>query len=196
MNRIVEEICRTATGRKKAQTQIVVPVRGPRSHELDQQIRKVIAAQTHILNTLQHGDLTTARTRQNELDPEVARMMTRWPHDTLVVTIEGYHHKNAYQIEHHAEIQAGIRPPDAVLDEAERCFFQALAIDPTDHAALNGMGNYRWFVCEFEAADFFTQKAIEYGRKAGADFSSYEHDLRIIRRDLAANTGNNPRERG
>lgn len=187
MDRIVKEIRRTAEEAEDTRTQIVVPVRGRRPQELDQQIWKVVAAQTSILSLLDSGDLTTARAKQKKLDREVQRMKTLGPHDTLAVTVEGYHHKNAYQIAHHDEIQAGIRPPDALLDQAERCFFRALAIDPTDHAALNGMGNYRWFVCEFQAAEFFTLKAIEFGRRAKEDVSPYEHDLRLIRRDLAAN---------
>jgi Flp pilus assembly protein TadD len=64
-----------------------------------------------------------------------------------------------------------------LLLEAERFFFSTLFVNPVDPSALNGLGNVLTFERDYEAAEFFVERALEIE-------PSYEqalHDLALIR---------------
>jgi Flp pilus assembly protein TadD len=78
-------------------------------------------------------------------------------------------------------IQAGRAPSDELLDRAERRFFEALSIDPTDPSALNGLGSILLLERELDAAEFFIRTAIAEAKKRGiVPYEAAERDLQVV----------------
>src|SRR5205823_4328384 len=75
-------------------------------------------------------ELARAAEIQRSLDELMQAARRRWPLDPMIVNLDGYHLKNAYMVEHWDAIQAGRAPPDQLLDQAERRFFETLFVDP------------------------------------------------------------------
>lgn len=81
---------------------------------------------------------------------------------------------------HWAAIQAGRAPKDPVLQTGERCFFEALCVDPSDPSALNGLGTILMFERELDAAEFFQRRAIDLVKRTGGEYAAAQHDLDLI----------------
>jgi TIR domain len=126
------------------------------------------------------SDLDRAAQIQAALDPAMAAARAAWPLDPMIVTLDGFHLKNAYMLEHWGAIQAGRAPEDPVLDQAERRFFETLAIDPTDPSGLNGLGSILFFKRDLNAAEFFQCAAIDQAKQRGQDYPAAQHDLEMV----------------
>ena len=104
----------------------------------------------------------------------------------MILSVAGYHRKNAYMIKHWQEYSAGRFPKDPLLGEGRSRFFETLLINRIDYSALNGLGNILLFQGEFDAAEFFVSSAINCAKKDGADYWQAKHDLELIRSRLKA----------
>jgi len=78
----------------------------------------------------------------------------------MILNLAGYHKKNAYLIRHWDEVQQCRSPQDRALAEAEKYFFSALAIQPDDPSALNGLGSILILRGDLDAAEFFVRRAL------------------------------------
>ena len=102
-------------------------------------------------------------------------------YDPMVLALSGYHHKNAYLLKHWDQLQAGRTPKDALQLRAEAKFFETLFVNPRDPSSLNGLGSVLIGEREYNAAEFFILRAIEF---AGGHYPEAEHDLALARRYL------------
>lgn len=150
--------------------------------ELDAAIHVAHEAQALVTRSLAQGDRAKAAQAQASADPLIALMRSTWPLDAMVLNLRGYHEKNRYMVRHWPAIQAGRPPTNALLLRAERCFFDALLVDPDDHSALNGLANVLIFERDFDTAEFFCRRAIALARRDGQRYPEAEHDLALIRR--------------
>lgn len=163
------------------------PLLRAESAELQATIEAIAAGQEAVTSRLGRGTTEQAAEAQALLDEVMRRARAAWPLDPMVVNLDGYHLKNAYMIENWAAIQAGRAPADPLLEQAERRFFETLAIDPTDPSALNGLGSVLLFQRELDAAEFVVRAAIAAARKRGmASYPAAEHDLALIERFRAS----------
>lgn len=151
------------------------------SPDLKAAIRELAVGQRAALLLLGRGDATGAQDLQRRLDPKMHAAEAQWRFDPTILNLAGYHRKNGYMIGHWAEYCAGRFPKDALLQKAERFFFDTLFVNPNDHSALNGVGNVLLFEGELEAAEFFVEKAVECAAADGVDYQEAKHDLRLIR---------------
>lgn len=135
------------------------------------------------------GDLPRARRAQAELDPLMKDALKRWRTDEVVLNLGGYHLKNAYVLKYWDEMSGGLRPPDPMLEQAERLFHAALGIEPDDVSAKNGLGNIYWLRGDLDAAEFFVKYALEKARKSGFRYEAAESDLREIKKEKASRAG-------
>ena len=83
-------------------------------------------------------------------------------------------------VEHWEEIQAGRPPRDPQLLDAERRFFDAALVDPTDLAAINGLASVLIFELELDIAAFFNDRALALAQKAGVTYDEAEQDRAMI----------------
>jgi hypothetical protein len=128
------------------------------------------------------SDLDRAAQIQAALEPAMEAARAAWPLDPMIVNLDGFHLKNSYMLEHWGAIQAGRAPEDPLLDQAERRFYETLAIDPTDPSALNGLGSVLFFKRDLNAAEFFQSAAIAAANQRGQDYPAAEHDIDMVRR--------------
>ena len=157
------------------------PVMRAPAPELDSTVRSIAAMQASVLDRLGARDLAGARAEQHALDPVVAEARKRWKFERDVLNLAGYHAKNAYLLKHWDAVQAGVAPPDRLLERAERFFFDALFVEPSDAAALNGLGSILILERELDAAEFFVRRAIALAEKSGFEYPDARHDLELIR---------------
>lgn len=163
--------------------------------ELDDLIQTISWNQYEVLKQLGCKDLKVddklgeAENAQRKVDKLMHEAENAWPDDIMIVLLGGYHLKNVYQVKYYKSIQAGRPHKDPLIQEAQQRFFKAVSINPTEHRALNGLGNYLDFIREYEAAEFFTLRAIAYGEQEGAEDNvrAYKRDLQLIRRAKQAN---------
>jgi hypothetical protein len=151
------------------------------SADLKAAIRDLNDGQRAILDRVGREDITKAKDLQRRLDARMHAAEGRWRFDSTILNLAGYHRKNAYMINHWQEYCAGRFPKDALLEDAERFFFDCLFANPTDYSALNGLGNVLLFEGELDAAEFFVEKAVEWAAADGVDYWEAKHDLRLIR---------------
>ena len=109
------------------------------------------------------------------------KALQAWPLEPMIVNLAGYDLKNAYMVKHWDAIQAGRAPDDPLLAQAERRFFDTLAIDPTDPSALNGLGSILMFRRDLDAAEFFILAAIAQADRRNMDYPEAKHDLALVR---------------
>jgi tetratricopeptide (TPR) repeat protein len=173
-------LARTIRDAPDAANQMAPVVKGGGDPELQQAIQEIVKGQRAVLGHLGNRDPEAAKNEQKSLDRLMDVAREKWPLDTMLVNLDGYHLKNAYQTKHRHAIQAGRGPKDPLLDQAEKRFFEVLYIDPNDHAALNGLGNTHLFLRDLDTAEFFTRRAIALAKREGADYRAYEHDLGLI----------------
>ena len=130
--------------------------------------------------------LAAARKKHDALGRSLERARRRWRYDARLLNIAGYHAKNAYQLKHWERIQAGQTPADALLQRAERMFFQSLFVNPYDIDALNGLASILILEHELEAARFFNDRALELSKAGELDYDAAEQDREMVDRHLAA----------
>ncbi|HEV8394567.1 MAG TPA: toll/interleukin-1 receptor domain-containing protein [Vicinamibacterales bacterium] len=124
--------------------------------------------------------LAAAARAQRTLDPQMADAEQRWPSDLTILNLGGYHRKNAYLVRHWEEIQAGRPPRDPLLLDAERRFFEAALVDPTDLSAINGLASVLIYELELDIATFFNDRALALAQKAGVTYDDAEQDKALI----------------
>lgn len=160
----------------------LAPVMRYASPELQAATDQIAAGQAALGDQLGRGDVTGAAETQALLDGAMTPVRERWPLDTKVVKLDGYHHKNAYMLHHWDAVQAGRAPDDPLLDRAEQRFLETLAVDPRDYEALNGLGSVLTFERELDAAEFFILEAIRLAKEDGIDpYPAAEADLALVR---------------
>jgi hypothetical protein len=98
-----------------------------------------------VLGRVDDHDLVGAAKLQQELDVKMRAAELRWSVDPTILSLAGYHRKNAYMIKHWQEYSAGRFPKDPLLEEGRSRFFETLLINPIDYGALNGLGNILLF---------------------------------------------------
>lgn len=174
--RFLDMTTRAATGT----SDLSAPPRPRYTEELTELLGKIVARQSDVVESLGERPLAEIRRLQAEADELLATALGRWGEQPFVIVLHGYHLKNSYQIAHWEAIQAGQMPADPLLEDAQRCFFDALYLDPNDHRALNGLGNFFLFCNEIEAAEFFTRHAIQLAERCGDDCDAYKSDLLVI----------------
>lgn len=149
--------------------------------ELREVIHKINRGQQAMIDQLAKRKLAKAMEILRLLDAAMTHALQVWPLDPMIVNLSGYHLKNAYMVKHWDAIQAGRGPQDELLSHAERRFFEALSIDPTDPSALNGLGSILILERELDAAEFFIRTAIAATKKRGmASYPAAEQDLRLV----------------
>ena len=83
-------------------------------------------------------------------------------------------------VKHWEAILAGRPPADRLLDDAERCFYESLFVDPYDFSALNGLGSILIYERDLDAAEFFIRRALALAKRAGASYPAADHDLELV----------------
>ena len=159
----------------------LAPVMRSEEPELKKAINGLVNGQQAMMDRLLKREVDTAAQIQALLDTSMDAAIQLWPLDPVIVNLGGYHLKNAYMLKYWDAIQAGRAPRDELLDQAERRFFEALWIDPTDPSALNGLGSILILERELAAAEFFIRAAIAAAKKQGmASYPAAEHDLGVV----------------
>jgi hypothetical protein len=148
--------------------------------ELERACDRLARGQERVNDALGKRRLAAAARTQRSLDPLMSDAEARWPFDLTVLTLGGYHRKNAYLVAHWDEIQAGRPPQDPVLLEAERCFFEAALVNPKDLSAINGLASVLTFELELDIATFFNGRALALARAAGVTYDAAEQDKALI----------------
>jgi tetratricopeptide (TPR) repeat protein len=145
-------------------------------------VRTLIAGihgkQNELLHYLDQDQMTAARAIQSALDKEIEKALAREEEDPSIFALAGYHYKNAYMIENWDAVRVGEAPPSKLLEKAEGYFHRALAIEPNDPSAWNGIGNVLLFRRDLDAAEFFIKKAIEMEPR----YAAAKQDLLLIQR--------------
>ncbi len=141
-------------------------------------ITRISTGQGKVGYHLGQNQVTEAQAIQSALDKEIERALAEEEEDPYIFALAGYHYKNAYMIENWDAIQAGEAPPSKLLEKAEGYFHRALAIEPNDPSAWNGIGNVLLFRRDLDAAEFFIKKAIEMEPR----YAAAKHDLLLIER--------------
>jgi tetratricopeptide (TPR) repeat protein len=141
-------------------------------------INRLSGKQYELLDCLGQNQVAVAQALQSALDKEIEKALAWEEEDPSILALAGYHYKNAYMIENWDAVRAGEAPPSKLLEKAEGYFHQALAIEPNDPSAWNGIGNVLLFRRDLDAAEFFIKKAIEMEPR----YAAAKHDLLLIER--------------
>jgi len=155
---------------------------GLANQTLEQSVTTInIALNQQSETALMTSNLEEARRVHAEGEAMIRDAEKRWKYDPMVLALSGYHHKNAYLLKHWEKIQAGRTPKDPLQLRAEAKFFETLFVNPKDPSSLNGLGSVLIGEREYNAAEFFILRAIEF---AGGTYPEAEHDLALARRYL------------
>ena len=150
------------------------------SPELIRARDRLARGQARVGDALGKRQLAAAARAQRTLDPQMEDAERQWPSDLTILNLGGYHRKNAYLVRHWEEIQAGRPPRDPVLLDAERRFFEAALVDPTDLSAINGLASVLIYELELDIATFFNDRALALAQKAGVTYDDAEQDRALI----------------
>jgi len=153
---------------------------GAPSAELIRERDRLAEGQLRVTDPLGKRNVAAAARAQRTLDPRMARAEQQWPYELDILTLGGYHRKNAYMVAHWDEIQAGRPPMDPLLIEAERRFFDAALVDPVELSAINGLASILIFELELDIATFFNDRALALAQKAGLPYDDAEQDRAMI----------------
>ena len=146
------------------------------NHEVDDAAENLARTQLAELDALPK-DLAKAAQLHKKVDAALKVIEKRFPFEAAILSVAGYHRKNAYLGRHWDAIQAGQAPKDSLLDKAESYFFKVLCFKPFDPSSLNGLGSVLLLERDLDAAEFFIGRAIEL---AGGHCPEAEHDLRLV----------------
>lgn len=160
----------------------LAPVMRSESPEVSEMVGRIAAGQQALHEQLAERELAVAAQLQVLLGDLADKARQAWPFEPMIANLAGYDRKNAYMVKHWDAIQAGRAPDDPLLAQAERRFFDTLAIDPADPSALNGLGTILMFRRDLDAAEFFIQAAIAQAERLEMDYSDARHDLSLVRR--------------
>jgi hypothetical protein len=160
----------------------IMPLIAGARPEVVAQSDSIARAQMQEMHALGREDLSTSRKLHAAIEKQVASALKRFPLESKVLNVAGYHQKNAYMLKHWDAIQAGRAPPDRLLQKAERYFFAALQADPADPSALNGVGSILLFERELDAAAFFQHCALKSAKQLGFDYPEARQDLQLTLR--------------
>jgi hypothetical protein len=141
---------------------------------------RLARGQARVNDALGRRHPAAAARAQQSLDQPMADAEARWRFDLTVLTLGGYHRKNAYMVAHWDEIQAGRPPADPILLEAERRFFEAALVNPKDLSAINGLASVLIFELELDIAAFFNDRALALAQAAGMPYEDAEQDRAMI----------------
>lgn len=154
------------------------------SKDLHDAIRAIAAGQKLVTDALGRRELDHARQAQTMLDEFMPVALGAWPLDPMIVKLDGYHIKNDYMIRHWQALQSGRAPPDVALEQAERRFFEALWLDPTDPEGLDGLGSMLMLRRDLHAAKYFIECALAQAKRRGFDYPAAADNLKTILRFL------------
>jgi hypothetical protein len=154
----------------------VAPFMGGTNNEVDDAVTSLAKAQAAEMDALPR-DREKAAQIHKEIDAALRIIQKAFPFDPGILSVAGYHRKNAYLGKYWDAVQAGQYPKDSVLEEAESYFFKVLCFKPFDPSSLNGLGSVLLLELELDAAEFFVRRAIEL---AGGHYAAAEHDLDLI----------------
>lgn len=174
----------------------VAPVVASPSAELIRARDRLIRGQARVNDALGTRQLAAAARAQKTLDAQMADAEARWPLNLTILNLGGYHRKNAYMVRHWEAIQAGRPPMDPGLIDAERCFFKAALVDPTDLSAINGLASVLIFELELDIAAFFNDRALALARQGGLPYDDAEQDRAMIAWMRGQAVGRGPLEGG
>jgi hypothetical protein len=178
---VVEQLVRAAR-EAPDNSNPLAPVMRSESPEVSEAVAQIATGQQALLEQVpQRKPIETAQL-QALLADAVDKALQAWPFEPMIVNLAGYDLKNAYMVKYWDAIQAGRAPDDPLLVQAERRFFETLAIDPTDPSALNGLGSILMFRRDLDAAEFFILAAIAQADRQNAHYPEAEHDLALVRR--------------
>jgi TIR domain len=152
---------------------------GAQTPELDETIRRLAEGQSIVTGNIGTDD-RKAKAAQAALNPAMKAAEAKWRLEAMILNLAGYHHKNAYMLEHWAAIMAGQPPKDPLLDRAEQSFYKSLFADPYDYSALNGLGSILFYERDLDAAEFFIRRALALAKQAGQRYPAAEHDLAMV----------------
>ena len=158
----------------------LLPLVASPSPELVRACDRLVRGQARVNDALDKRQLAAAARVQRTLDPHMADAEERWPSDLTILNLGGYHRKNAYMVDHWEAIQAGRPPKDPRLLEAERRFFEAALVHPTDLSAINGLASVLIFELELDIAAFFNDRALALAQKTGMPYDAAEQDRAMI----------------
>jgi hypothetical protein len=147
-------------------------------------IADLAAGQRKVTDALGRRDLTQGAVHQKASDAAHKAAEKRWPLDATILSLAGYHRKNAYLLKHADAIDAGRPPKDPLLVRAESFFFDTLFVNPVDPSSLNGLANVLYFERDYQAARFFCLRAIAEAERTGIDYPEARNDLALIERHL------------
>lgn len=154
----------------------VFPRRGAVAEPL---IPDICQAQEFVVN-LMGQDREKALQEQQRAEAMLLRARNLSPDDPFLMTLEGYHLKNAYFLKHANAIAVGRPPRDPLLEQAEELFLRALAVNPRDMNSINGLGSILIYRRELDAAEFFVRRSLFHAKKKNVSYSAAEHDLKLI----------------
>ena len=178
---VVEDLARAVRESPRTRNRLA-PAMSAQSPEVSAAINRIVVGQDAIHDAISTGRLDKARHGQALLGTEVDAAMKAWPLDPVLVNLAGYHVKNEYMLKHWDAIQAGRGPRDPLLEQSEQRFLETLSLDPTDPAALNGLGNILFLRRDLDAAEFFHVAAAAQAKRLGYAYLAAEHDLDLVRR--------------
>ncbi len=142
-------------------------------------IEGIAAAQYHVLDVML-TDRQTAERANVSVDLALASLKQLAPMHPMVRNLAGYQCRIGYMLRHWDAIQAGRAPKDPLLEQGERCFFDALCIGPSDPNALSGLGSILFYERELDAAEFFQRRATNIIKCGGTDYEAAQHALSLI----------------
>jgi tetratricopeptide (TPR) repeat protein len=177
--RLGEMLVAAVRGVPDARNAIMPFVAAERAEVLDL-VNPIARAQYDEVTKLRPGHFDESRRIHAAVDKQVAAALQRFPLESKVLNVAGYHAKNAYMLKHYEAIQAGQPPEDPLLQKAERCFFSALLADPNNAEALNGVGNVLFFEGELDASEFFHRCALKSAKQKGFHYAEAQHDLDLV----------------
>ena len=154
---------------------------GSRSARLEATLRSIVQGQQAVTDRLDRRDTAAARELHALVEGAVAEARQAWPLEPEVLNLAGYHHKNAYMLDHWAAIQAGRPPRDSLLNAPSAASSRRCLVDPDDCSALNGLGSVLVFERELDAAEFFIGRALALAEAQGMDYAAARHDLALVR---------------
>jgi tetratricopeptide (TPR) repeat protein len=169
--KLCAEIRRSPRGGNK-----FAPFMAAANREVDDVVISLARAQAAELEALL-GDRAKAAKLHEAVDAALKVVEKAFPFQPMILSIAGYHRKNAYLGRHWDAIQAGQAPKDPLLEEAEHYFFKVLGFKPFDPSSLNGLGSVLLLERELDAAEFFVRRAIKL---QGGHYPEAERDLGVI----------------
>ena len=175
---IGEKLAR-AIGAAPASANKVGPWMGGRKASVQSLLDDIGAAQIGVVRAMSENRFAAAKANAT-VAAKLKSAETLAPHDPMVLNLAGYQCKNDYMLAHWDEIQAGRVPSDPLLEQAERKFFEALCVDPSDASAVNGLASILILEHELDAAEFFVRRAIDLVKASGGAYEAAEHDLNLI----------------